>query len=144
MLGRLDHTEDPDRGTTTLTYTPYGEKKTVTNEAGDTLAYVYDALGRTTSLRDDDVTGTMRAGWVYDTIHKGMPTSSTRYVGSDQWTNRVVDYDDNTGRPTGTEMVVPASEEAWPAPTASTRPTCPTAVPPPRRCRLRVGWPRKP
>ncbi|WP_329109367.1 polymorphic toxin-type HINT domain-containing protein [Micromonospora sp. NBC_01699] len=110
MLGRLDHTEDPDRGTTTLTYTPYGEKKTVTNEAGDTLAYVYDALGRTTSLRDDDVTGTMRAGWVYDTIHKGMPTSSTRYVGSDQWTNRVVDYDDNTGRPTGTEMVVPASE----------------------------------
>ncbi|WP_326557205.1 polymorphic toxin-type HINT domain-containing protein [Micromonospora sp. NBC_01796] len=110
MLGRLDRTEDPDRGTTTITYTPYGEKKTVTNEAGDTLAYVYDILGRTTSLRDDDVTGTMRAGWVYDTIHKGMPTSSTRYVGSDQWTNRVVDYDDTTGRPTGSEVVVPASE----------------------------------
>ncbi|MFD1321437.1 polymorphic toxin-type HINT domain-containing protein [Micromonospora sonneratiae] len=110
VRGRVERTVDPDRGTTLFTYNLAGEQETVTAQDGKKLAYAYDALGRSIALHDDSLSGTKRAEWVYDTLHKGMPTSSTRYVDGNAWTTRVVGYDNVTGQPTGSEISVPASE----------------------------------
>ena len=111
-LGRLVQSDDPDRATTTNTYTNTHQLATTTDARGEKLAYAYDILGRTTALHDDSLTGAKRAEWVFDTLHKGQPTSSTRFVAGNAYVNRVVDYDDETGRPTGTETVIPAVEGA--------------------------------
>ncbi|MGW0436218.1 polymorphic toxin-type HINT domain-containing protein [Micromonospora sp. NPDC003197] len=110
VRGRVERTVDPDRGTTSFTYTPAGEQETVTTQDGKKLAYEYDVLGRSIALHDNSLSGAKRAEWVYDTLHKGMPTSSTRYADGNAWTTRVVGYDNATGQPTGTEISVPASE----------------------------------
>lgn len=64
--GKQTHAVDPDSGTTTTTYDVLGKVLTRTNGAGKTLAYTYDNLGRALTVRDDSVTGAIRAQWTYD------------------------------------------------------------------------------
>jgi RHS repeat-associated protein len=114
LRGRTTRAADPDKGTTTSTYTPTGLLATVTAPVGTgtaTTAYTYDPLGRRTSTRDDSATGPVRASWVYDTLPNGNGklTSSTRYDRGGAYTNRVDAYD-STGRPTATSVVLPTTE----------------------------------
>lgn len=79
---------DPDKGTTTMTYTAAGDLETSRDARGAAVAYTYDALGRKTSLRDGAVAGPKRVEWTYDTLSNGAQvygqlTKVTRYVGND-------------------------------------------------------------
>ncbi|MDQ7911103.1 polymorphic toxin-type HINT domain-containing protein [Phytohabitans sp. ZYX-F-186] len=112
--GRKIKDEDPDRGETTYTYDAAGQLTTVTDSRGITLAYTYDDLGRKTTVRDGGVTGDKRAEWVYDTLPHGVGrlTKSIRYepAGStNAYTNEIAEYD-TAGRPTSTEVTIPASQ----------------------------------
>jgi RHS repeat-associated protein len=62
---------DPDKGTSTATYTRFGEVETSTDGRGVTVAYTYDSFGRKISMRDGSLTGPKRAEWVYDTLANG-------------------------------------------------------------------------
>jgi RHS repeat-associated protein len=105
---------DPDRGTTTTTHNDAGQTLTTTDARGEVLAYTYDALSRRTSVRDDTVTGAVRAEWEYDTTvagqqANGMTVRSTRYHGGQAFTRSLVGLD-SAGRPTSTSVVVPSTE----------------------------------
>lgn len=116
LRGLRTGSTDPDRGTGTTTYDDAGRVLTTTDARSEVLAYTYDALSRRTSVRDDTVTGAVRAEWEYDTtvaskLAKGLTVRSTRYVGTDSYTRRVADLD-TAGRPTSTSIVIPAAEGA--------------------------------
>ncbi|MFJ5880438.1 polymorphic toxin-type HINT domain-containing protein [Kitasatospora cineracea] len=115
LLGRQTSKTDPDSGTSTTTYDAMGRVATTTDARQQTLAYKYDALGRLTGTFDGPgTTDTTKqlTGYVYDTLQKGYPTSSTRYVGGtggSAYVQAVTGY--NTAyQPTGTTVTVPAAE----------------------------------
>ena len=109
--GNRVQSEDPDTGTTTSTYDNGGRLTSATDARGVTLAYSYDKLGRTTGEYADSTSGIQLASWEYDTLPggKGLPTSATRYDGTDAYTEAVTGYD-NAGRPTGSTVTIPASQ----------------------------------
>lgn len=109
LAGRLIESNDPDRGKTTSTYDAV-DRLVTTTDANGTLWRKYDVLGRQTELRDDSSTGSLRATWDFDmTGGKGMPAGSTRYVDGNEYKVAVTGYDP-VGRPSGTRVVIPASE----------------------------------
>ncbi|MFJ4714208.1 polymorphic toxin-type HINT domain-containing protein [Streptomyces sp. NPDC088785] len=104
---------DPDTGETKSTYDDRNQLVTTTDARGTVLYHAYDELGRPTETREKDVNGPLRASWAYDTIAgaKGQPASSTRYVGKDEYTSKVTQYD-QLYRPTRTSVVIPEAEKA--------------------------------
>ncbi|WHP16203.1 RHS repeat-associated core domain-containing protein [Cellulomonas sp. ES6] len=111
LRGRQVSATDPDKGTTTSTYDDAGLVRSTTDARGTTLFTVRDQLGRQTELREGSATGTVRARWTYDTLQKGLLTSSTRYSGSAAYVSAVTGYDDG-GRPLGTSVTLPSAEGA--------------------------------
>ncbi|MFC9083865.1 RHS repeat-associated core domain-containing protein [Streptomyces sp. NPDC057062] len=119
LLGRRVWQGDPDTGQSSSTYDNAGQTQSTTDARGKTISYSYDEMGRKTA--EYDTTGGSApsatnelASWVYDTLKKGEPTSSTRYVGGTSgtaYTNKVLGYDSH-GWTQATELVVPASEGA--------------------------------
>ncbi|MFE3109236.1 polymorphic toxin-type HINT domain-containing protein [Kitasatospora indigofera] len=111
--GRQTSASDPDTGASTLTYDGASRLDTSTNAKGEVLKYTYDLVGRRTGLYQGAVSAANQlAGWAYDTVLKGQPTSSTRYVGGSTgqaYTNAVTGYD-NGYRPTGTKVTIPGPE----------------------------------
>jgi RHS repeat-associated protein len=110
---RLILSHHPDAGTTATTYDLADRVVTRMNGNGEVLAYTYDALGRVTSLRDDSVSGPMRAEWGYDqTLDEdgepvlGHPSSSTRFVDGNSYITTVDRYDD-AYRPLATTFTLP-------------------------------------
>ncbi|RBM04651.1 polymorphic toxin-type HINT domain-containing protein [Streptomyces sp. PT12] len=95
QLGRRISGTDPDAGTSESTYDDRGQLVTTTNARGITLANVYDGLGRRTQLREDSVTGPLRAEWVYDTLSRaeGQLARSVRHHNGAAYTNEVTQYD---------------------------------------------------
>ncbi|NLT53970.1 MAG: RHS repeat-associated core domain-containing protein, partial [Actinomycetales bacterium] len=113
LFGRQTKTSDPDKGTTTTSYTALDQVESTTDAAGNTLLYSYDELGRKTgqwkTTRSD---ATKQAAWTYDTLAKGQPTSTTRYVGGTSgsaYTTRVTAYD-NAYRATKQQLLLPSSD----------------------------------
>ncbi|MFF1798533.1 hypothetical protein ACFVXQ_30700, partial [Kitasatospora sp. NPDC058263] len=82
---------------------------------GQVLSYSYDELGRKTAEYTGDTPGDPAkalAEWTYDSLGKGMPVSSTRYVGGKSgsaYVKKVNGYN-AVGQPTGTTTVIPAVE----------------------------------
>ncbi|MBQ1010712.1 RHS repeat protein [Micromonospora sp. M51] len=109
IRGRQKTVDDPDAGVTSLTYDNAGRTATTTDGRGKKLAYLYDPLNRKRAVYDDQVGGTMRAQWVYDTLAKGQLTQSTRFVGSSSYQVKTTGYTD-AYQPTGISVVIPASE----------------------------------
>ncbi|MFD7982561.1 polymorphic toxin-type HINT domain-containing protein [Kitasatospora indigofera] len=111
--GRRTSASDPDTGTSTLTYDGASRLDTSTNAKGEVLKYTYDLAGRKTSLYSGSVSAANQlAGWTYDTVLKGQPASSTRYVGGSTgqaYTSAVTGYD-NGYRPTGSTITIPGTE----------------------------------
>ncbi|GAA2351883.1 RHS repeat-associated core domain-containing protein [Dactylosporangium salmoneum] len=109
LRGRLDSSSDPDKGSATAVYDNADRLTTATDARGISLTYTYDDLGRRTAAYDGtNTTGFKRTQWIYDTVAKGQPTSSTRYIGQDAFTTTVTGYDD-AYRPLGTTTVIPSS-----------------------------------
>jgi RHS repeat-associated protein len=107
---------DPDKGTTTTTYTAYGDVETSTDGRGVAIAYTYDAIGRKLTLRDGSPSGPKRLEWVYDTmtngtLAKGHLVKTIRYDGDDQYIKEHVGYNASYS-PTGVAYTIPASSRA--------------------------------
>ncbi|MFS4093357.1 HYD1 signature containing ADP-ribosyltransferase family protein [Streptomyces sp. AF1A] len=119
LLGRRTSQTDPDTGSSSSTYDNAGQLLTTTDNRGKTISYAYDEMGRKTAEYDttggvDPAPGNELAAWTYDTLKKGKPTSSTRYVGGTSgtaYTSKVLGYDSH-GWVQATELVVPSSEGA--------------------------------
>ncbi|MGC3995183.1 MAG: RHS repeat-associated core domain-containing protein [Propionicimonas sp.] len=96
---------DPDKGLTTMSYNTGNQLTSTTDARGTTLKYFYDNLGRATKTTKGDGT-TVLTDTVYDTVKKGLVTSTSRHLDGGTITNRVDSYD-NAGRATSTTTVVP-------------------------------------
>jgi RHS repeat-associated protein len=83
VLGQQIKAVDPGTGTTTSTYTDDGQLATTSDNTSRILAYTYDQLGRKTAVYSGSTSGVQLSTWSYDTatLGKGLPVSSTRYVG---------------------------------------------------------------
>ncbi|MBP2478603.1 RHS repeat-associated protein [Crossiella equi] len=109
-LGRKYEDNDPDRGKTTYGYNEYDQLTSTTDARGRTLSYGYDTVGRKVALYEDRADGrVLHAKWDYDTLKKGLLTSSTRYIGGQPYTTRVAEYDTML-RPKVTVVSIPAQE----------------------------------
>ncbi|WP_431033703.1 RHS repeat domain-containing protein [Streptomyces sp. P6-2-1] len=106
--GQEIRTDDPDKGTTTTGYDKLGRATTVTDARGVTLTTSYDALGRETSVKKGSTTLTSR---VWDTVAKGQPTSSTRWVDGQEYTSATTAYNDDY-QPTASTVTIPAAAGA--------------------------------
>uniref|UniRef100_UPI00069648FD RHS repeat domain-containing protein n=1 Tax=Streptomyces odonnellii TaxID=1417980 RepID=UPI00069648FD len=112
QLGRTVTTRDPDKGEATSVFDDRGLLTSMT-DARNTLAYLYDGIGRKTELRSGSATGTLRAKWTYDTVPgaKGQLATTTRYDNGNEYTTTVNAYD-ALYRPTRSTVTIPASEGA--------------------------------
>lgn len=106
LRGRQVGSSDPDRGVTTSTFDAAGQLLTTTDARGETLARVYDQLGRQVELRTDSSSGQLRASWVFDTVMKGQLTSATRHHDGAAYVMAVTGYDDGY-RPLGDVVTIP-------------------------------------
>jgi RHS repeat-associated protein len=112
VLGRQTQAHDPDKGNTTTAYDDAARVTSTIDGRGQGLAYSYDGLDRKTGE-----SAYINNAWVpqtaftFDTVSKGQPSSSTRYVGSTPttlgtaYTQSVTGYD-VADRPTGTQTVI--------------------------------------
>ena len=73
---------------------------------------MYDELGRQKELKQGS---TVRASWAYDSVAKGLPASSTRYVDGKAYTTKIDAYNDR-GQPTSS-TTHRAGRRQRPAPT---------------------------
>ncbi|MFF5714837.1 RHS repeat domain-containing protein [Streptomyces sp. NPDC012756] len=103
--GQKTQVDDPDKGTTVLTYDAEGQVVTGKDARNTTLTTAYDKLGRKTEVKNGTTT---LAKWTYDTVAKGQLTSSTRVVGTAEYTTAIGGYDDRY-QPTSTSLTVPAA-----------------------------------
>ncbi|MFC4035317.1 RHS repeat-associated core domain-containing protein [Streptomyces polygonati] len=121
FLGRPTTQTDPNTGTSTFDkYDPAGNLLQTTDSRGQVMSYAYDWDNRVTAEYTGAWSATPdatkeQASWAYDSLAKGYPTSSTRYVGgstgttSKAYTEAVTDY--NTAyQPLGSTLTVPAAE----------------------------------
>ena len=109
LRGRQTTAEDPDKGTTTSTYDDADRLVSTKDARGQSLFYDYDVLDRKTAVHSGSATGPVSTSWTYDTLAKGLLTSSTRLVGGNSYESAITGYDD-LNRPTGTRVTIPASE----------------------------------
>ncbi|MFF2658838.1 restriction endonuclease fold toxin [Kitasatospora sp. NPDC058032] len=113
LMGRQVSAIDPDTGTTRTAYNANSQIDHTVDAKGQTLAYSYDLLGRKTGSYNGSVApANQLASWSYDTLAKGLPTSSTRYVGGANgaaYTKTVTGYDTDY-RPLGTSVTIPGAE----------------------------------
>ncbi|MFE6870761.1 polymorphic toxin type 44 domain-containing protein [Kitasatospora sp. NPDC057692] len=105
--------DDPDTGVSTRTYDSAGRLATTTDARNQTVATTYDLLGRRTGTYNGSASpANQLTGYTYDTVAKGQPTGSIRYVGGaggSAYTKSVTEMD-TTYHPTKTVVSIPGSE----------------------------------
>ncbi|MBO4207192.1 RHS repeat protein, partial [Micromonospora echinofusca] len=111
IQGRKTRAEDPDTGVTTMTYNSIGQLEEVhdSRTAVADLAYTYDTLGRVTSVREGNTSGTVRASWTYDTPAKGLTSTASRFIGGNEYKTQLVTVDAQY-RPTQVRTIIPPVE----------------------------------
>ncbi|MEV0797432.1 RHS repeat-associated core domain-containing protein [Kribbella sp. NPDC050281] len=109
LRGRQIRADDPDKGTTTSVYDAADRVVSTKDARGQELYFSYDELDRKTAVRNGSATGSVLASWVYDTLGKGLLTSSTRTINGNNYVSAITGYD-SMDRPVGTQVVIPASE----------------------------------
>ncbi|MFF8616009.1 RHS repeat-associated core domain-containing protein [Streptomyces sp. NPDC015350] len=113
LFGRQTSATDPDKGTSTTEYTDLDQVDSTTDARDAKLLYGYDEIGRKTDLWQTSKTDADKlAHWSYDTLLKGKPTASTRYVGGANgkaYTKQITAYD-TLGRALTTELVLPGDD----------------------------------
>ncbi|MFI5735934.1 RHS repeat-associated core domain-containing protein [Kribbella sp. NPDC051587] len=113
LRGRKIKDTDPDKGVTTYTYNDLDQVTSTTEEATkSTLSYKYDEMGRKTAMYQGSLsTGVLLAEWKYDDVKPGSLSSATRWVNGQPYTIKYTSYD-NASLPTGSDVVIPATEGA--------------------------------
>ncbi|MEU9197547.1 polymorphic toxin-type HINT domain-containing protein [Streptomyces hundungensis] len=101
--GRQTHVSDPDKGTTDTVYDQADRITDTTDARGVTLHNDYDDLGRRTALKQGSTT---LAAWTYDTVAKGKPSTSTRYVDGKAYQTAITGYN-ALYQPTATQVTIP-------------------------------------
>ncbi|MGW7170908.1 RHS repeat domain-containing protein [Streptomyces sp. NPDC054884] len=116
LRGRKTTSTDPDKGAVTTTYNDADQPLTVTttlNGVSRTLITDYDVLNRTIGTWDgvkDDAHQLTK--FTYDSLAKGQPTASIRYVGGTTgkiYSQAVTGYD-SLGRAKGIKTVLAATD----------------------------------
>ncbi|MFJ3804587.1 RHS repeat-associated core domain-containing protein [Streptomyces sp. NPDC090088] len=116
LLGRKKSQTDPDTGGSSYGYDDAGNLISTTDAKQVELDYTYDLLGRKLTATDKAKSNFQFASWTYDTLRIGLPTSSTRYVQGTTggYTVATTGYS-SLGKPTGTQITLPASEAPLPS-----------------------------
>ncbi|MFI7345395.1 RHS repeat domain-containing protein [Streptomyces sp. NPDC049936] len=113
LFGRLTSSTDPDKGLVTSEYNALDQVVEVSDARGTSLLTAYDEIGRVTGTWTGSKTDANQlTGITYDTVLKGLPTASTRYVGGragKAYTKSVTAYD-SLSRPTATKLSLPADD----------------------------------
>ncbi|MFF3286334.1 RHS repeat domain-containing protein [Streptomyces sp. NPDC003023] len=113
LFGRRSSSTDPDKGLVTTGFNNLDQVVKVTDARGTTLVTGYDEIGRVTGTWNGSKTDANQlTGITYDTILKGLPTASTRYVGGkagQAYTKSFTAYD-SLSRPTATRLDLPADD----------------------------------
>ncbi|MEU3428496.1 polymorphic toxin-type HINT domain-containing protein [Streptomyces gardneri] len=113
IRGRVKTSTDPDKGTSSMEYDKGDRVVSMTDgrKPGRTIAMAYDALGRVTATHEGSLTGTKLTSQTYDTVPGalGLPASSTRHVGGNDYTQAINAYDTEY-RPKSTSVTIPAEE----------------------------------
>ncbi len=116
LRGRQEYAIDPDKGRTDTTYNDVDQPTSVTstlNGTSRTLITDYDELGRKSGTWDGVKDSAHQlTKFTYDSLAKGQPTASIRYVGgtTGKIYSQVVTGYDSLGRPKGTKTVIAASD----------------------------------
>ncbi|WP_329265216.1 hypothetical protein OG223_09530 [Streptomyces sp. NBC_01478] len=116
LRGRKTTSTDPDKGKVDTTYNDADQPLTVSTTldgASRTLITDYDELSRTTGTWDGVKDNAHQlTKFTYDTLAKGLPTASIRYVGgtTGKIYSQVVTGYDALGRPKGTKTVIAATD----------------------------------
>ncbi|CAN3702711.1 hypothetical protein MMX123_02741 [Microbacterium sp. MM2322] len=109
---------DPDAGTSFATYDAVGNLTSTTDARGQKVTNTYDALDRKTATYSGTSSGSLLARWTYDSVRKGLVTSSTSYVGSvpgdpgGVYVSKVEAYDAG-GNATRTTTTIPSTAPAF-------------------------------
>ncbi|WP_240110489.1 RHS repeat-associated core domain-containing protein [Streptomyces sp. MUM 203J] len=113
LFGRLATDSDPDKGTSRQEYDAADRVIRATNSKGVSILTEYDELGRTVGTWSGQKTDAKQlTSYTYDTLLKGLVTSSTRYVGGRTgaaYTKSVTKYD-SMSRPTDTRLTLPDTD----------------------------------
>jgi RHS repeat-associated protein len=113
--GQQTEVKDPDKGRSRFEYDNSGRQTSSTDAEDRTIVSVHDALGRKIEEREGTDKGTLRAEWKYDSLAKGLLTSSTRYEatasGPVAYSNTVTGYDADY-QVTGRRISVPEAAGA--------------------------------
>ncbi|WP_244888271.1 RHS repeat domain-containing protein [Streptomyces scopuliridis] len=116
LRGRKTTSTDPDQGTVTTAYNDADQPVSTTTTldgVSRTLITDYDELGRKTGTWDGVKDNAHQlTKFTYDTLAKGQPTASIRYVGgtTGKIYSQVVTGYDALGRPKGTKTVIAATD----------------------------------
>ncbi|MFG3589488.1 RHS repeat domain-containing protein [Streptomyces sp. NPDC047990] len=106
--GQQTDVDDPDKGKNHTTYDKLGRPVTETDARGTTLTTDYDQLGRKTDLEKGS---SPLAKWTYDTVAKGQPASSIRYIDGKQYISAIDSYND-AYQPTSSTVTIPTAAGA--------------------------------
>ncbi|MER7057081.1 polymorphic toxin-type HINT domain-containing protein [Streptomyces sp. NPDC000351] len=113
LFGRQTSADDPDKGKATTQYNTLDQVIKTTDSRGKSILSAYDELGRPTATWAGTKTDANQlTSYTYDTLLKGQPTDSTRYVGGkngDAYTQAVTAHD-TMGRATRTELRLPDND----------------------------------
>ncbi|MFR9797801.1 polymorphic toxin-type HINT domain-containing protein [Streptomyces sp. MS06] len=113
LFGRQVSSDDPDKGTTSTAYNALDQVIKSTDARGKSILSAYDELGRLTGTWSGSKTDANQlTAYTYDTVLKGRPTTSTRYVGGKTgaaYKQTITGYD-SMGRAVKTQLELPASD----------------------------------
>jgi RHS repeat-associated protein len=110
LLGDQTKAVDPDAGTTIASYDNAGQQLTSTDARGEQVTTSYDLDGRVTGSFDTTSTQTLSSanqltGYTYDTLKKGLITSSSSFSGGDTYTKAILAYG-NQALPAATKVTL--------------------------------------